>query len=212
MRIPIAATSLLCGLTIVFAQDTSLAAVETAFNNANIPKDLQIQLKPLVLLEVIWPQPSGRSITTRAGQSFPLNDTAGPPQFAVRGALSQDTHKFVLAAVDPDAPYPQDPNVAQVRHILQGDLVLGPALGSQTYKLVNETPALTDWIQPEPPADSPPHRYIFLLYQQPKGFDSQTFVAPNDSIPAREYFNISQFAEEVGMGDPIGGSFVLVSP
>ncbi|GJE91793.1 PEBP-like protein [Phanerochaete sordida] len=210
MRGLLLAIWLLCTSAAIFAQDTSLKAVEAAFKKANITKDLQITFKPSVLLDVIWPEP-GFTVPTRTGETLQQNETAGPPRFAVHGILPE-VHKFVVAAVDPDALTPQNPNVSQIRHLLQGNVVRGPTVGFRTHLLVNETPAVTDWIQPAPGAGSAPHRYVFLLYKQPKGYNNQTFVAPNDSIPAREFFNISQFAQEVGMGDPIAGSFVLVGP
>lgn len=51
--------------------------------------------------------------------------------------------------------------------------------------------------------------YIFLLFNQPPGFDAQTAVTPTTSI---SLFNISSFAETVGLGAPIAGTFMLVAP
>jgi phosphatidylethanolamine-binding protein len=53
------------------------------------------------------------------------------------------------------------------------------------------------------------HRYIFLLFNQPEDFDSQTAVTPDTPI---NLFNLSSFAEAVGLGDPLGGTFMLVAP
>lgn len=53
------------------------------------------------------------------------------------------------------------------------------------------------------------HRYIFLLFKQPPGFDSQTAVTPSTPI---SLFNISAFGEATGLGAPIGGTFMLVAP
>jgi hypothetical protein len=52
-------------------------------------------------------------------------------------------------------------------------------------------------------------RYIFLLFKQPDGFNDQTVVTPNTPT---SLFNISAFAQEVGLGDPIAGTFMLVAP
>ncbi len=51
--------------------------------------------------------------------------------------------------------------------------------------------------------------YVFLLFNQPRGFDQQTLVNATTSIAN---FNISQFAAEVGLGNPIGGTFIRVGP
>ncbi|GJE97182.1 PEBP-like protein [Phanerochaete sordida] len=208
MRFTLSTTWLLCGLVSVLAQDTSLKTVEAAFEKANIPADLHITFKPSTLLEVTFPQATGPSITIHASEQLPRNATVGPPHFAVRGVLPA-TRDFVVATVDPDAPTPADPTVAQIRHFLAGNFVRGRITGLEQVTLVNETVPLSGWQQPTPPAGSPAHRYIFLLFEQPKDFNSQTFVTPNTSI---SNFNISQFAQEVGLGNPIAGSFMLVAP
>ena len=51
--------------------------------------------------------------------------------------------------------------------------------------------------------------YIFLLFEQPRGFNQQTLVNASTSIAN---FNISQFAIEVGLGNPIAGTFMMVGP
>jgi len=48
---------------------------------------------------------------------------------------------------------------------------------------------------------------VFLLFEQSKGFNDQTLINPTSS---RLYFNISSFAQAVGLGDPIGGTFMYV--
>jgi hypothetical protein len=47
-----------------------------------------------------------------------------------------------------------------------------------------------------------------LVFNQPAGFDQQTIV--NAATPI-QHFNISQFAQEVGLGDPISGNFLMVA-
>jgi hypothetical protein len=59
--------------------------------------------------------------------------------------------------VDPDALTPQMPTIAQIRHFLGGDF----HLDEQTGKLTNSTPAISEYLQPTPPAGSDPHRFVF---------------------------------------------------
>ena len=127
--------------------------------------------------------------------------------------------------VDPDAPTPQNPTVAEVRHFLGGNFRLDrspSAIGAGT-PLVNNTPALSDYLQPSPPNTSDPHRlvphlncsrchsyhlhrpsYVWLLYRQP--LDSPTSISPNITN-----FNLSAFAEQFGLGQPLAGNFMTVS-
>ncbi|KAF8148254.1 phosphatidylethanolamine-binding protein [Crassisporium funariophilum] len=200
--------SLLSAVSFASAQDTNLATVRRAFNNANrsrkhqIPENISLKFNPKVLLEVTFPQQSGRSITLHAGVQLPRNATAGPPTFQVVGQAGRGP--FVVAAVDPDAPTPQTPTSAQIRHFLGGNFVLEPST-----LLRNTTPAISNFLQPTPPAGSDPHRYVFLLFEQPQGFNAETLVTSTTSIAL---FNISQFAGAVGLGQPIGGTFMLVGP
>ncbi|KAF9499051.1 PEBP-like protein [Pleurotus eryngii] len=199
MRSPLAL--LLSLVAIVGARDSSLSAVKKVFDDANIPSDLSIKFSPRALLEVSLPQTVGDAITLSAGIQLPRNATAGPPSFRIIGARSRGP--FVIAAVDPDAPTPQTPTASQIRHFLGGNFT------RFRDTLTNSTPAVSEFRQPTPPAGSPAHRYIFLLFNQPPGFESQTTVTPTTSI---SLFNISSFAETVGLGNPIAGTFMLVAP
>ncbi|KAF9446376.1 PEBP-like protein [Macrolepiota fuliginosa MF-IS2] len=187
---------------IVSAQDTNVRTVKQAFDNANIPTDIEITFNPTALLEVTFPETGSNPITIHAGEQLPRNSTAGPPTFRVVGANSNGP--FVVATVDPDAPTPQNPTSAEIRHFLGGNF-----RANAGGLLTNSTPAISNFLQPTPPAGSDAHRYIFLLFNQPAGFNQQTFVTSSTST---SLFNISAFAQEVGLGNPIAGTFMLVAP
>lgn len=85
-----------------------------------------------------------------ASPLFVHSATAGPPSFRIIGARSRGP--FVIAAVDPDAPTPQTPTSAQIRHFLGGDFT------RFRDTLTNSTPAVSEFRQPTPPAGSPAHR------------------------------------------------------
>ncbi|KAJ7134796.1 phosphatidylethanolamine-binding protein [Mycena epipterygia] len=194
-------TSVLALALVAVGQDLSIAAVDKAFNTANLPANLDIVFKPTALLEVSLPQATGPPITLHAGIQLPRNDTAGPPTFHVVGNVGSGP--FVVATVDPDAPTPQDPTSAQIRHFLGGNFFNHGGL------LVNTTPAISEFRQPTPPAGSDPHRYTFLLFKQSRQFAHQQLVNATTSI---SLFNISQFASAVHLGNPIAGTFMLVGP
>ncbi|KAJ7781757.1 PEBP-like protein [Mycena maculata] len=193
--------SLLTLALVAVGQDVSIAAVEKAFFAANLPTNLSIVFKPTALIEVSLPQATGPPILLHAGIHVPRNDTAGPPTFHVVGDVGEGP--FVVATVDPDAPTPQDPTEAQVRHFLGGNFFNHGGL------LVNATPAVSNWRQPTPPAGSPPHHYTFLLFKQSLEFATQTLV---DSTTDVDNFNISAFASAVHLGNPFAGTFMLVAP
>ncbi|KAH6907665.1 PEBP-like protein [Coprinopsis sp. MPI-PUGE-AT-0042] len=87
--------------------------VTKAFNDADIPVDLGIKFRPSALLTVALPQSSGRPVMVKTGSQLPRNVTVGPPSFIIAGL--RYTGPFVIVCVDPDAPTPQEPTVAQPR-------------------------------------------------------------------------------------------------
>ncbi|KAF8958369.1 phosphatidylethanolamine-binding protein, partial [Flammula alnicola] len=178
--------------------------VKRVFDQAHIPGNISLTFNPKALLEVTFPEPVGKSIVLHAGIQLPRNATAGPPNFRVVGSAGRGP--FVVAAVDLDAPTPQTPTSAQIRHFLGGNFFFE---SRNSLLLTNTTPALSQFRQPTPPAGSDPHRYVFLLFEQSTAFNGQTLVTPATSIAN---FNISQFAGAVGLGQPIGGTFMLVGP
>ena len=131
----------------------------------------------------------------------------------------------MIAIVDPDAPTPENPADGPVRHFLGGDFVLK----DDGKTLANNTPAITEYTKPNPESGSKPHRSVdilhsliaqlfliclahrcvFLLFKQPDGFKDQKEITPDSPRPS---FNVSGFAQKVGMGDPVAGTYVLVSP
>ncbi|KAI0761434.1 PEBP-like protein [Irpex lacteus] len=189
--------------SVVVAQDRNTAEVRAAFQNASIPEDLHINFNPRFLLEVTFPQPGGRSVPVTAGVQLPRNQTVGPPHFAVRGDNGLELgQRFVVATVDPDAPTPQDPTSAQIRHFLGGNFALSPGALVGQRPLNNLTVPVSNWLQPTPPAGSDAHR-------QPRDFNNQTLVTSETSVAN---FNISSFAAATHLGNPIAGTFIRVAP
>ncbi|KJA25690.1 hypothetical protein HYPSUDRAFT_199416 [Hypholoma sublateritium FD-334 SS-4] len=190
---------------LALAQDTSLAEVKKAFDDAHVPKDINLMFEPEVLLEVTFTQPAAKPITLRAGVQLLRNETVGPPTYNVIGASSEGP--FVIAVVDPDVPTPQNTSIAQIRHFLGGNFYrMNPKAPTLLY---NNTPAVSEYLQPSPRAPSDAHRYIFLLFRQSEEFNKQTLVTATTSI---EHFNISSFASALKLGQPIGGTFMMVAP
>jgi hypothetical protein len=84
-------------------------------------------------------------------------------------------------------------------------------------KLVNSTPAITDYLGPGAKTGSPLHRslvvslqlilrYVLLLYAQPANFSKQNISAP----ATRKDFNLTKFEATLGVSAPLGGNTFLV--
>ncbi|KAG6909253.1 hypothetical protein DXG01_001435 [Tephrocybe rancida] len=195
------------GVGLVASQDLNLNVVKRAFEDASIPANLAIKFNPSALLEVTFPESTGKDVTLHAGIQLPRNSTAGPPTFSAIGDIGNGP--FLIATVDPDAPTPQAPTSAQIRHFLAPNFFANGRPFTPVQSLDNGTAAISEFLQPTPPAGSDAHRYIFLLFKQPRGFNDQTLVTPATPI---QLFNISTFAVATGLGDPIAGTFMLVAP
>ncbi|TBU58402.1 phosphatidylethanolamine-binding protein [Dichomitus squalens] len=200
--------------TVVAAQtsNVTIAQVAQAFSAASIVPIVIPTFNPTGLLGVVFfDNTTNLNVTVTPGQNLTREQNALRPTVSfTSNDTSLASQTFVLAMVDPDAPTPQNPTEAEIRHLLAPNITLSGSLADGAL-LVNNTPAISDFLRPTPPAGSDPHRYILLLFVQPANFSQ---VAPNfvnASTPVSN-FNISLFAVEAGLGSPVAGNFFLTGP
>lgn len=89
-----------------------------------------------------------------------IAETALPPVYGFLNATRNITEKYVIAMVDLDAV---NETVSEIRHFLGGNFELGIADDGGFGQLMNTTPAVTEYTQPDPPAGDDPHRYASFL-------------------------------------------------
>ncbi|EIW61216.1 PEBP-like protein, partial [Trametes versicolor FP-101664 SS1] len=190
----------------------TISDVTSAFTAAKIVPDVLPAFNPTGILNVVFlDNTTGSSVNVTPGENLTREQNALRPQvFLTTNDTSFAQQTFVLAMVDPDAPTPQSPTVAQIRHLLAPGIQANGSLAAGAA-LVNNTPAISDFLRPTPPAGSDPHRYILLLFVQPANFTTVASQFVNASTPISN-FNISLFAEQVGLGSPIAGNFFLTGP
>ncbi|KAH6899253.1 PEBP-like protein [Coprinopsis sp. MPI-PUGE-AT-0042] len=207
MRSFVAVASILSALSLVpveaQTQDFAAQCMQAGFHDARIPEDMAFNYNPTAYMQAIYPQSSGNAMSFFPGMQIPQHATGERPSFQVHQA--SETGPFVIAIVDPDAPYPSAPSDGQYRHFLGSDYFIG----DNGFDLTTNTDPISDYQAPSPPGDSDAHRYVFLMYRQPDNFHDQTFVT---SDTPRTGWNVSDFAYNVNMGDPIGASWMLVAP
>lgn len=201
---------------------------------------------PKYLLDITFPQGNGKSIPLKAGMQLSLNgtkiqvhrseqrynncmptETSQPPNIAVSGQVTR-LQRFVVTMLDLDAPTPEFPRDAQVRHLLAGNFVRTVASHDDPKELMLLTRPVSRWYEPNPPMGSDPHRYavsrllprsdltyapfvsyVFLMFEQPREFLHQQLLTPQTPITS---FNISDFAQKIGLGNPVAGTYMLVGP
>jgi phosphatidylethanolamine-binding protein (PEBP) family uncharacterized protein len=81
---------------------------------------------------------------------------------------------LTLIIVDPDAHYPDDPTEKYMIHNL----------------VINTNETIWKYKSPNPPLDSPPHRYFILLYRQP------SVIKLDEYINQRNKFDLKTFVKK----------------
>ena len=81
---------------------------------------------------------------------------------------------LTLIMVDPDAHYPDNPTEKYMLHNL----------------VINTNETIWKYKSPNPPLDSPPHRYLILLYRQ------SNFINLDESINHRNKFDLNTFVKK----------------
>ncbi|KAL0640592.1 hypothetical protein Q9L58_000256 [Maublancomyces gigas] len=199
------ATILLITPSLASTSPKDLAKVAAQFKTAGIVPDVLPRFNPSALAYLTFVYPNSTSSTiTSPGLRIGRDDAQLPPVLSIQGL--SDHKRYVGVVVDPDAPSRADPTRRSIRHYLAPDLSLGQSsvYVGDAKVLVNATAAANDFRGPNPPAGSGPHRYVFLLYVQPAGFE-YSFL----DLADRAGFNLSGFAERTGMGDPVAGTYFL---
>jgi phosphatidylethanolamine-binding protein (PEBP) family uncharacterized protein len=111
-------------------------------------------------------------------------------------------------SLDLDAPYPSCRFLSPVLHWIQPGLRLSRDEKSGAAVLKTDAPFVVNYIPPAPPLASGRHRYVFLLYEQPDGFEGKKYAPPHGRLMgvwARVRFGFDGWAKEVGLGEAVGG-------
>ncbi|CAA7262623.1 unnamed protein product [Cyclocybe aegerita] len=153
--------SIICSFTLYFllvtpvsAQDTNLTAVKQAFDAAGLLHDVPLGFDPTVLLGVTYFSPEARPKTLYSGIQMAMKETYPMPIFSVVG--NPGLGPLVLAMIDPDASSRPTPNIAEIRHFLQGGYAFDPISG-----LLNALPSVSGmppYHYPRPSVGSGLHR------------------------------------------------------
>ncbi|XP_011182662.1 protein D3 [Zeugodacus cucurbitae] len=110
---------------------------------------------------------------------------------------SADTY-YTLIMTDPDAPSRAKPEMREWHHWLVVNIP-GNAL--------DKGEVLSEYIGSGAPKDTGLHRYVFLLYKQPKKLEFSEIHLTNTSAKGREKFSTKNFADKYGLGIPVAGNF-----
>ena len=119
------------------------------------------------------------------------------------GSKKLDLYKrYIIFMIDPDVI--EDGRATTILHWYHADLLMSPIDG----ELFNLTDSEAVYAGPTPPP-GPYHRYIFLLFLQPPGYEfPECFSAVLPlTLLARRGFDIKQFMQVVGLSEPIAANY-----
>lgn len=134
-----------------------------------------------------------------------VTEAVEAPRLSFSGGNPSES--YIAVSLDHDAPFPSFNFLSPILHSIQADL----KVSKSSKTLISSSPYVVNWIGPEPPSASGPHRYVFLLYRQPSGFSSKDI--PTTGVPvglwARIRWNQSAWEKKFNVGQPIAvGSFL----
>ncbi|KAJ8588360.1 PEBP-like protein [Rhizopogon salebrosus TDB-379] len=181
-----------------------LTAVRTALTDAGVIPDVIPADPPFIpkaLLVVTFP--TGQEALL--GNTLTKADAADEPTVAFTPMQVPDVSEptYTLVMTDPDAPSRKDPKFGQWRHWVTTGVKAPPISTFETGDLAAQLtkPAVTPYYPPAPPKGTGPHRYVFLLYQEPSSDFSIPANAPERKTePAdRRNWNAAKFADEYGL-------------
>ena len=107
------------------------------------------------------------------------------------------------------------PFLSPILHWVQPGLKVS---GSSSKELSTEVAHIVDFIPPGPPPPSGPHRYLFMLYEQPPGFDGkalgQTLGKPASAEEGAPFglwnrvrFDYDGLVKKAGLGEIVAVNF-----
>ncbi|KAI5457811.1 putative protease inhibitor [Mariannaea sp. PMI_226] len=156
-------------------------------------------------LELIEADPSkvlgltvGSHSDIKPGQFIPRADATPEPELSFSGLSPSKT--YMVVSLDPDAPFPSFSVLGPALHWIQPGLQVG---ADNSTSLKATAPFVADYVGPGPPPGSSPHRYIFLLYEEPAGFDGKKFAPANGQkmgIKGRIRYDLDAWAKQVSLG------------
>ncbi|KAF2105985.1 phosphatidylethanolamine-binding protein [Lophiotrema nucula] len=131
-----------------------------------------------------------------AGNLFRASECKLAPTVTIQTERNDTSSQlYTLLLVDPDAPTPDDPKFAYWRHWVVSSIQ--PTQTTTEYEnVVKSGKTLTEYLGPGPKDECKPHRYLFLLYREPQGFEVQKKDVGGEEFVQRRSFGVNEWVEK----------------
>ncbi|KAI3316914.1 PEBP-like protein [Xylariaceae sp. AK1471] len=153
---------------------------------------------------------------SEAGANLTIEASKSTPTLSISAAAlnSAPGTKYVATSIDLDAPFPSFPVLGPILHGLHIDLVAGAPDADGFAPLEGPTEWLVPYIGPGPPKPSAPHRYVFMVFEQPQALDAAKVrsllgIAQEVKLTARMWWNEESFEKKLGLGEVVAGNYYL---
>ncbi|KAF2258364.1 PEBP-like protein, partial [Lojkania enalia] len=137
------------------------------------------------------------------------------PSLSIPSKIVNPSAKYIAIALDPDAPFPSMPLLGPVLHWIQTDLTTDDDADDDGWiKLTSSAKAVVYWGPPGPPPISAPHRYVFLVWEQPKDLTNEqartSLGLPEEvGLRSRVRWNQEDCEKILGLGQVLGGNYFV---
>jgi hypothetical protein len=122
-------------------------------------------------------------------------------------SVSDPSITYMVVGLDLDAPFPSFSVLGPALHWIQPGLTAGP-----DNRLTSNEPFVANYIGPAPPPKSAPHRYVFILFEQPNGFDGQKY-APAGGAPLsmwpRIRYDLDAWQKTAKLSEPLAVNYFV---
>jgi phosphatidylethanolamine-binding protein len=125
-------------------------------------------------------------------------------------SLSSGLGTYIVVGLDIDAPFPSFTALSPLLHWLQPGLKAESPINNKCQLESSGTIPIVNYLGPFPPPGSGPHRYLFLLYEQPVTFDTKTFLPANEgnsSVWQRARYSLEAFEKEAKLGSIVAANY-----
>ncbi|KAI1739223.1 PEBP-like protein [Xylaria scruposa] len=163
-------------------------------------------------LHVTFPQAK----VTKAATNLTTEEAKPTPtlSIAVAALKSTPSTKYVVSCLDLDAPFPSFNFMSPILHGLHTDLVAGAADGDGFAPLEGSVEWTVPYVGPGPPKPSSPHRYIFMVFEQPEGLGaaeikSRLGFGEEVGIWPRIRWEEEAFEKKLGLGKVLAATYYL---
>ncbi|OAR01506.1 hypothetical protein LLEC1_02606 [Akanthomyces lecanii] len=184
-------------------------SILTALERLNAAPDKTSQLR------VVFPD---NTAISSVGIKLSKLATKTTPTLSVSTSLVKphDSDKYIAMCIDLDAPFLSFSFLGPIAHWLQTDLVAAKDSSEDGFtKLETTNRPIYPYVGPGPPPPSAPHRYVFMLWEQPASVASADEVAQALSVPAepgltaRIRWDQSFFEHKMGLGEPLAVNYFV---